>query len=176
MKGEAITYHLCKDIMRLDPDLENLWIEVKGRNKNHSYLVASIYQPKSDPASKDVFIDQLETILAQINNIWNGPIIIGGDTNIDTLKYSPQKERYYSMLEQFGIRNVVVKPTRLGKSSIDHLLTNIPRKVSHTDVIPSETVSDHDSPYMLINIKAEMFAPRYKYIRDYKHFNESIYI
>ena len=88
---DTIMYHLRKDIMRLDPDLERLWIKVKGRNKNHSYLVASIYQPKSDQTSKDAFIDQLETLLAQINNIWNGPIIIGGDTNIDTLKYSPQK-------------------------------------------------------------------------------------
>ena len=48
-----IKYKPRKDIMRFDPGIEHLWIEVKGRNKNHSYLVASVYQLKLDAASKD---------------------------------------------------------------------------------------------------------------------------
>ena len=32
-------------------------------------------------------------------------------------------------------------------------------------------ISDHDSPYMIINIKPETFPPRYKIIRDLKNFS-----
>ena len=173
---EELKYKVRKDIVRFNPDIEHLWIEVKGRNKNHSYLVASVYQPKSDSASKDAWIQNFEAVLAQVNNVWDGPIIICGDTNIDTLTYSPQSDRYNTMLDQFNCKNHVKKATHFCKSSIDHIITNIPDKVQHTDVIPCKTISDHDCPYILINIKGETFRPRYKYIRNYKNFDLTKYM
>ena len=65
---------------------------------------------------------------------------------------------------------MVTKPTRHGKSLIDHLITNIPGKVILTDVIPCDTVSDHDCPFM--NIKTIKFQPRQKSIRDFKNLSD----
>ena len=41
------------------------------------------------------------------------------------------------------------------------------------DVIPCDTVSEHDCPLMNINIKTIKFQPRQKSIRDFKSFNLS---
>ena len=114
-----------------------------------------------------------ETILSHINNIWDGPVIICGDTNIDTLSASSARQQYIDLLNVFDLTNVVTKPTRHGKSLIDHLITNIPGKVTLADVIPCDTVSDHDCPFMNINIKTIKFQPRQKSIRDFKSFNLS---
>ena len=37
---------------------------------------------------------------------------------------------------------------------VDHVITNLPRRVTHTDVLPCTLVSDHDASYVffLINI------------------------
>ena len=144
---------------------------MKGKNRNHSYLLGTVYQPNSDITSKEAWLQTFETILSQINNIWDGPVIMFGDTNIDTLSESSVRQQYIDLLHVFNLTNVVTKPTRHGKSLIDHLITNIPGKVTLTDVIPCDTVSDHDCPFMNINIKTTKFQPRQKSIRDFKSFN-----
>lgn len=171
-----VKYKLRKDIVRFDSNIEHIWIEVKGRNKNHSYLVASVYQPKSDATSKIAWIQRFEAVLAQVNNVWNGPIIICGDTNIDTLVHTSQRERYYTMLDQFNLHNHVEKATHHGKTSIDHIISNVPHRVQHSDVISCETISDHDSPYVVVNIKGETFRPRHKFIRNFKNFDINNYM
>ena len=148
---DTLPYRVRKDITALDSDIEHLWVELKGRNKNQPYLVASVYQPKSDSLSKDLWIQKFETVLAEINNIWDGPIIICWDTNIDLLTNFLQKQRCTSMLDLFNIKIIVEKPTRKGKSLIDHILTKIPNQVKHTDVLPCETISDYDAPYIWLS-------------------------
>ena len=54
-------------------------------------------------------------------------------------------------------RSAPAKAARTTKSSptlVDHVITNLPRRVTHTDVLPCTLVSDHDAPYVffLINI------------------------
>ena len=49
-------YKVRKDINRLGVDIEHLWIEVKGKNRNHSYLLDTVCQPKSDIASKEAWL------------------------------------------------------------------------------------------------------------------------
>ena len=107
----SIKYLVRKDIIRLDQDLEHLWVEVKGKNKNHSFLVASIYQPHSDNNVKDAWISKFEALLSKVNNIWNGPIMICGDTDINLLTTSTQSELFRSKLDSFELKNVVEKPT-----------------------------------------------------------------
>lgn len=57
------------------------------------------------------------------------------------------------------------------KTLIDHIITNIPIKVIRTDVLATDEISDHDTPYIMTNIKKERFEPRYKFIRDEKNCN-----
>ncbi len=55
---------------------------------------------------------------------------------------------------------------------MDHIISNSPTHISHTDVLPCPLVSDHDAVYACINIKVTRFETRYKYIRCEKNFNE----
>ena len=48
-------------------------------------------------------------------------------------------------------RSAPAKATRTTKSSqtlVDHVITNLPRRVTHTDVLPCTLVSDHDASYV----------------------------
>ena len=173
IKESIKEYKVRKDINRIGVDIEHLWIEVMGKNRNHSYLLGTVYQPNSDIASKEAWLQTLETILSHINNIWDGPVIICGDTKIDTLSECSVRQQYIDLLNVFNMTNVVTKPTRHGKSLIDHLIANIPGKFTLTHAIPCDTVSDHDCPFMNINIKTIKFQPRQKFIRDFKSFNLS---
>jgi len=40
---------------------------------------------------------------------------------------------------------------------IDHVYTNIPSKVISHNVIPSDEVSDNDTPFIVVNIRKERF-------------------
>ena len=51
-------------------------------------------------------------------------------------------------------RSAAAKAARTTKSSqtlVDHVITNLPRPVTHTDVLPCTLVSDHDASYVFFN-------------------------
>ena len=54
--------------------------------------------------------------------------------------------------------------------------SNIPDKLVHQDVIPADDISDHDLPYVILNIRKQRFEPRFKYIRNEKELNMDTYI
>ena len=70
----------------------------------------------------------------------------------------------------------MTKPTRKGKTLIDHICSNIPNKLTHGDVIYTDEISDHDCPYTIFGIEKERFETRYKYIRIEKNLNMNNYI
>ena len=43
-------------------------------------------------------------------------------------------------------------------------------------MLPGSTISDHDAPYACIDIRVTRLAPRFKYIRNERHFNEESYV
>ena len=55
---------------------------------------------------------------------------------------------------------------RQGKTLIDHIATNIPKKVVASGILPCPEISNHDAPYIIANIKVTRFVPRYKYIHE----------
>ena len=67
-------------------------------------------------------------------------------------------------------------PTRKNKTLIDHISTNLPEKVTHQNVIKTDEVSDHDLCYIIVNIRKQRFEPRYKIIRDEKHFSMNDFV
>ena len=71
---------------------------------------------------------------------------------------------YNNILDAYGLTQHTSYPRRLGKSHIDQIITNIPKKRVCENVIPSETVSDHDAPFVVLNIRKQKFQPRYKFI------------
>ena len=103
-------------------------------------------------------------------------IIITGDFNTDLKEPNkPSVKRYNNILETFHLKQHIVKPTRMQKTLIDHIITNIPEKLIHQNVVLADEIGDHDLPYVILNIRKQKFEKRYKYIRDEKHFDLSKY-
>ena len=59
-------------------------------------------------------------------------------------------------------------PTSKSKTFIDHVVSTIPDRVIHHDVLNTEEISNHDTPYVIFNIKKEKNEPRYKFIHNEK--------
>ena len=90
-----------------------------------------------NPSSR---LDSLESLLGHLTVSWDGMLILTSDVNIDML--SPLRyltKRYQTILEVFGLAQVVTHPTRITKTTktlIDHLITNYPQKVTDTGIVP----------------------------------------
>jgi len=175
----------AKELLHFEPrydltknsSMEILAVEFRGRNKNTPYLLVTVYQPSFQENEKLLWLDLFETPISEISTKWNGVIILTGDMNIDLLGQEKEStKRYKDILNSYNLYQHVTKPTRKGKTLIDHLITNIPNKVNHNDVLPTDKISDHDTPYILVNIKKERFEPRYKFIRDDKNLDMNSYI
>ena len=132
-------------------NMEVTFIELHGRNENTPYLVAVAYQPTPYESDKLLW---LENITFWSGNQVGGVIIITGDINIDLI--GDQKEstkRYKNILHSFNLHHHITKPTRKDKSLIDNICSNVPKKLIHNDVIYTDEISDHDTPFVILNIK-----------------------
>ena len=70
-----------------------------------------------------------------------------------------------------SLNQLIKEPTRRGKTLIAHIVTNIPKKVTATGVLPCPEISDHDVAFIIVNVRVPRFIPRFKYIRNEKNFN-----
>ena len=107
-------------------------------------------------------------------------LILTDDVNIDML--SPLHyltKRYQTILDVFGLTQVVTHPTRVTKTTktlIDHLNTSYPQKVTDTSIVPCSIISDHDAIYTCINVRLPRFQPQFKHIQDTKNFKEESFV
>ena len=105
---------------------------------------------------------------------------MAGDINIDLLgPNKPTTSQYQDILSSLNLNQHVHKPTRTtDKTStlIDHIISNLSERISHTDVPPCPLVSDHDAVYATINIKVTRFQTRHKFVRNLKSFDESSFV
>ena len=123
------------------------------------------------------WIDKSENVMC---TEWDGLLVITGDFNIDLLRpEQPQVKQYIDMLESLNLHQHVEQPTRItanSKTLIDHIISNIPSRVTHTGVLPCPTISDHDAPYACINVRITRFEPRFKIIRNERQFVENAFL
>ena len=174
---ETFTFTERKDIINLGRSIKHYWLEVSGPNKNSSYLAGIFYQPSSIEHEKREWLDHFEEIIAHASLKWNGVTIVTGDFNIDLIDGDKiTVNKYNHILDAYGLTQHVSYPTRHGKSQIDHISTNNSKKVICENVIPCETISDHDATFLVLNIKKQKFQPTYKFARDEKSFNLENYI
>ena len=150
---EELKYKERTDLMRLEPSVEHIWIEISGKNKNSNVLLGVFYQPDSDPVKKCAWVEKFETILAAVHSKWDGILAIAGDINIDITNPSSFAQKYQGILRSFNLNQHIKDPTRKGRWLIDHIATNIPNNVIATGVIPTPEVSDHDMPYIIVNAR-----------------------
>jgi exonuclease III len=176
---KSINFKRRIDIERIEPELEHLWVEISGRNK-HSNLLLGVMYRSNRIQDFQTWMGKAENLFSQLSINWDGLLMITGDFNIDLLKSEQsQVKQYTDMLESFNLHQHVQLPTRVTRTSktlIDHIITNIPSCVTYTNVLPCPTVSDHDAPYACVNIRVTRFQPRYKNIRDERHFDEKAFI
>jgi len=170
-RGGGVGVYIRNDFNKLDETIEQLWIEIKNKNKKSSFLVETFYQPSSNDQIKLDWINKFESVLSVVTTTFDGSIIIAGDMNINLKKQSNVSETYIQCLNNFDLSQRIKIPTRNGSKLIDHIITNIPKKILYSNVLPCPTVSDHDAPYIIVNVPTDKFEPRYKYIRNLKNFN-----
>ena len=153
------------------PDLEVLWLEVPGRNTNSKLLLGTIYRSERIMPTQQ-WLDTIESLLIDIITTWDGLLILMGDMNIDLMKPSdPITRSYKDMLQSLNLHQHITTPTRITQSSktlIDLVISNKPRCFSYSNMLPCPSVSDHDAPYVCLNVRTSRFQPQYKIIRDEK--------
>ena len=174
-----IKYKRRKDIEQKFPNLEHLWVEIPGRNKNCKILIGVIYRSNLIlPLNQ--WMEDFENLNTYIKCIWNHPVVILGDMNINLLDTANRDTiLYMDTLTQHNLHQVITKPTRVTPNSstlIDHILITDPKLVTHSDVLPCGSISDHDAVYIILNVRKPRFTPRFKYIRNEKNFDKIAFI
>ena len=153
---DNIPFKTRNDLTKNIVSMEFTFIELHGGNKNTSYLVAVVYQPNPYESDKSLWIENFETLLSEVTTKWDGVIIITGDINIDLIRKQKGSTKCYKNIHSFNLHQHITKPTRKGKSLIDHICSNVPNKLIHNDVICNEGISDHDTPFAILNIKTNV--------------------
>ena len=175
----SINFKCRTDIEKIEPDLEQIWVEISGRNKNSKLLLGVMYR-SNRIQDFQTWIDKSENVISQLCTEWDGLLMITGDFNIDLLwPEQPQVKQYIDILESLNLHQHVEQPTRImanSKTLIDHIISNIPSRVTHTGVLPCPTISDHDAPYACINVRITRFEPRFKIIRNEQQFVENAFL
>ena len=174
---DHLRFTLRNDIMKVDNSIETIWIEVRGKNKNSAFLIGGFYQPSSDEKEKQCWLEKFDYLIAEVYAKWNGMIIIAGGFNINLNRDSGESTQLYKqILHSFSLKQYINKPTQKNKTLIDHIYSNIPTKVVHSDVLHTGDISDHDMPYTILNVKKERYEQRYKYIRSEKDSDINSYV
>ena len=140
---ELIKFKRRTDIESRYLQMEHLWIKVPGRNKNSKALTGTIYRSESQMNYAD-WLQAFDVLLGGITISWDGLLMITGDFNVNLLdQASGMTRQYVNILDSFNLKHHVIKPTRTTKSSatlIDHIITNMPQCVTHTDVLPCSLI------------------------------------
>ena len=158
---EHINFNVRQDLGKIDETAEILWIEVQGRNKNTPVLIGVVYEPSSNEPKKLIWLEKFERILTEIYIKWSGVIIIVGDFNIDLLNGKKRSQCLYRyILHSFSLRQHIAKATRNSKTLVDHVISTIPNSVIPCYILYTEEISDHDTPYVIFNMKKETYQPR----------------
>ena len=64
---------------------------------------------------------------------------------IDVLNGSKESQRRYKdILHSFSLRQHITSPTRKSKTLINHVISTIPDRLIHHDVLNTEEISDHE--------------------------------
>lgn len=126
------------------------------------------YQPSSNEKERLEWLEKFENLRAEVYTKWQSVLILTGDFTFDLLVESREStKRYRDILQTFSLHQHLSIPTRKQKSLIDHISSNT-NKIIHRDVINTDEISDHDTPFVILNIKKERFEKRDKYTYDVK--------
>ena len=169
----------CRDIENLQPELKHMRLEIPGKNKNGKLLLGVLYQLSIRILNSNDWIEKFEDLLSNIVPTWEGIFVMTGDININMFNVSyPLVSQYTGILQSFNLIQHVSKQTRVTSTSrtlVDHLISNDPQKITHTDVLPCSSISDHDAVYATVNVPVKKYLPQHKFICNMKNFDKNAY-
>ena len=154
------------------PQPEMVFVECTFRNT--VILVGVIYKSPSISYKK---YEEILEIIATITTKYTNVILLG-DYNINFLKPNLPETKFFKneILEPFGLKQIVEKPTRVTDKSqtlIDLILVNNPTMVSCTDVIEFAGASDHCLVFLSYAVKRPKYKAKTITRRDFRKFNEA---
>ena len=113
------------DLSKRRDNLEILFVEIGGRNKNTPSLICVAYQPSSNEIEKLGWLENFEHLLVDVYLKWKGAFLVTVDFNIDLLSESKEStQRYKNLLHTFSLYQHITKATRKNKTLIDHMSSN----------------------------------------------------
>ena len=118
------------------------------------------------------FESMLSTVSAE-----NKEGILSGDINCNYLVSSDHKEILKSILNYFGLRQLISSPTRLTRESnilIDVICSNVPHNISSVKVIPAG-LSDHELIGCARRLNNVKFNPRIITYRNFADYDPELF-
>ena len=125
------------------------------------------------------WIQTFEDLLSANVASWDGMVLLAGDINLDMFRPEMSEvKRYNELLDSLNLKQMVTKATQVTKTSktlIDHIIPNVPKRITYTEVLPCPLVSDHDAPYACVNARITRNTPRHILTRNEKRFSETAF-
>ena len=173
---EHLNYNLRKDISIIQPNIENIWIQIDWKKKSKSpFLISCIYRPPSSNVEYyNGILDMIEKASFEDKHIF-----ILGDLNYDyTINESLCNNPLHYIENLYGLSQLITKPTRVtNKSStlIDVILSSKPEYHHCTDVFRF-SLSDHFMIYTCIDAPLQHKKHKEVTFRCYRDFSEAAFL
>ena len=171
----SINYKVRNDLV--PTELEAVCVEII---KPHSkpFLVTTVYRP---PSALSEFFDHFEKLIKAVDNE-NKEMYILGDLNCNMLKTNndsniPTKKikSLYELNQLTQLIDEAARITPTTTSLIDHIVTNMPEKISDSGVIHTG-ISDHSLVFAIRKISIVTKQENTLEIRNMKNFDEGKFI
>lgn len=154
--------------------IEQLWLRLTI-NRRH-FAVGVVY--RSENVSYGEFLGEFEDSVSEILPT-SEELFCLGDLNIDLMDVDcASTKRLNEFLDCFNIKQVVDSPTRVTlhtASLIDLIMVSNESLVTDVGVF-SPGLSDHELVSCSLAIRPPVTAPVYKLIRDFRYFNEELFV
>ena len=171
----SINYKVRNDLV--PTELEAVCVEII---KPHSkpFLVTTVYRP---PSALSEFFDHFEKLIKAVDNE-NKDMYILGDLNCNMLKTNNDSniptKKIKSLYELYQLTQLIDEATRITPTTtslIDHIVTNMPEKISDSGVIHTG-ISDHSLVFAIRKISIVTKQENTLEIRNMKNFDEGKFI
>ena len=166
---ESLKGSLIPDLSVSKPHCESLFIEIQTGPRDTCTVGVIYRRPENNFKS---FLPELSKLLNH-NKVNNKRCTIMGDFNIDLIKYSHSStvREFVDLMTAHSFFSCINKPTRVTSHSatvIDHIWTN-EIAIERSNGILLTDVSDHFSPFTIINDSTKLNKPKIINIR-YRNF------
>ena len=74
----SINFKRRTDIEKIEPELEQIWVEISGRNKNSKLQLGVMYR-SNRMQDFQTWIDKSENVISQLCTEWDRLLVITGD-------------------------------------------------------------------------------------------------